>query len=141
MKKRIIVILLAIAVVATLFFYSQKRLNSVTARPEPKALPEYSDASRAIETAVGEEFIISLDSNRTTGYGWQIAGALDPDMLKIVEIQHRSPVTRLVGAGGKDTWTLLALRPGSAQISFEYVRPWEKDVPPAKKSSFTVTIK
>jgi predicted secreted protein len=46
-----------------------------------------------------------------------------------------------VGAGGKEVWTFKAAGEGSPTIHFKYVRPWEKDVPPADKKDFVIMIK
>jgi inhibitor of cysteine peptidase len=49
--------------------------------------------------------------------------------------------TGLVGSGGREIWSFMAVCPGKANISFKYIRPWEKDVPPAKNLTFNVVIK
>ena len=94
-----------------------------------------------IEAEVGREFVIALESNPTTGYGWRLAAGFDKKMLEVLEIRHNAARTDLVGAGGKDLWTFKGLEAGSGTISLEYVRSWEKDVPPVKTESFKVRIK
>ena len=101
---------------------------------------EYSDPARTIEVAVGKEFAIVLESNPTTGYRWQIAGQLAEDIIKPVGNEYRGPKTMLVGAGGIEVWTFRATGKGDAEIGMEYVRPWEKDVVPAKTLTFRVIV-
>jgi len=89
----------------------------------------------------GEEFTITLDSNSTTGYSWQFARPLDKSLLELIITAHSIDKPKLVGSGGKQMWTIKALKPGKTNIFFKYVRPWEKDKLPAKKTSFMIIIK
>ena len=42
---------------------------------------------------------------------------------------------------GIEEWTFKAVAKGNVAITLEYIRPWEKDVPPIKKSVYQVTVK
>ena len=46
----------------------------------------------------------------------------------------------MVGAGGEEVWTFSAPTKGTTQLIFEYVRPFEKNTPPAKTAKFSVVI-
>ncbi|MCX5679293.1 MAG: protease inhibitor I42 family protein [Candidatus Omnitrophica bacterium] len=89
---------------------------------------------------VGDEFIILLSSNRTTGYQWQIDRPLDGNKIKQAGLVYVPQKTDLVGSGGKEEWKFKARGTGKSKISFKYVRPWEKSVPPADKKVFDVEI-
>lgn len=91
-----------------------------------------------IETTVGKSFTITLDSNPTTGYQWQITRQMDTGMVELIDSQYIAPKTGLVGAPGKEEWHFRAIREGKAIISFDYVRPWEKDELPGQTESFIV---
>ena len=101
----------------------------------------YSDPAKTIETEPCKDFTITLESNKTTGFGWDIAESFDEKVVKFVSCEYVAADTALVGSGGKEMWTFRAVCPGKAAISFKYFRPWEKDVPPAKKMAFTVVVK
>ena len=141
MKRRIITVLIATAISMVLLTYFQARIGRLGLEAKVPGLSEYSDPAKVIKTNVGHEFIIALESNPTTGYSWKLSGVLDKTMLKVVEIKHSTKKTKLIGAGGKDLWTLQGLQPGETRIAFDYVRPWEKDVPPVQHSSFTIRIR
>jgi inhibitor of cysteine peptidase len=94
-----------------------------------------------IEVDAGEEFAISLDSNPTTGYQWQLVKPLDESVLQLIGSEYKPPETKLVGAGGKEVWTFKAMDSGTAEISLVYVRSWEKDVPPAEERTYNVTVR
>ncbi len=102
---------------------------------------EYELIANIVETYVGERFTIELKSNSTTGYGWRLASPLDAEKLALVRSEYVIGNTRLPGAGGKEMWTFRATGPGRVVIAFEYVRSWEKDVPPADKETYGIIIK
>lgn len=101
----------------------------------------FSDPSKVIEAGPCCEFAVSLESNKTTGFGWDIAEPLDENVVRFVSSEYVAADTGLVGSGGREIWTFRAVCPGKCTISFKYVRPWEKDVPPARKMAFPVVVK
>jgi inhibitor of cysteine peptidase len=100
-----------------------------------------AEPARVLRLNTGEEFIITLKSNRTTGYGWQIDRPLEGDKIEQKGLRYTPYDTGLAGSGGEEEWTFKAVRPGRSKIYFKYVRPWEKDKPPAEQKTFNVEIK
>lgn len=100
----------------------------------------YSDQGKTIEAQTEKAFTITLESNRTTGYEWQLAPATDETIVKFISCEYIPARTGLIGSGGREIWTFIPLRPGRTSIGFVYTRPWEKDNPPAKKSVFTINV-
>ncbi len=96
---------------------------------------------KIIETTVGKSFTITLDSNPTTGYKWQIARQMDTGPVELIGSKYIPPETGLTGAPGKEEWHFKAIKEGRATISFDYLRPWEEDELPAQTKSFVVTIR
>ena len=105
--------------------------------------PEYSNSASPIEIEVGQEFIITLDSNPTTGYQWQLAELLDEAILRLIGSKYEAPEAKpgLVGAGGKERWTFKAVGEGETKICLKYVRSWEKDVAPVRSETFSVIVR
>ncbi len=105
-------------------------------------VPEYSNHKDTIQTESAQVFIIALDSNRTTGYEWQIEQPFDNLALESVGVEYVKGPNNMPGAGGKEKWTFRALvsRREAVPISFKYVRPWEKDAKPDKEVTFKVMI-
>ncbi|MBN1526434.1 MAG: protease inhibitor I42 family protein [Candidatus Omnitrophica bacterium] len=93
------------------------------------------------ELYTGQNVVIKLKSNKTTGYSWELADPVDPEMLEFVSSEYMVPETPMAGAGGEEIWTFTALKAGEAQISFRYIRPWEKGIPASQKATFIVKIK
>ena len=102
----------------------------------------FSNPDQPIDVSVGQEFRIVLDSNPTTGFGWQLAAPLDETLVTLVGNAYSVASTPgRTGAGGKHTWTFRAMRQGQTVIALKYSRSWEKGVDPLRKFIFTVIVR
>lgn len=97
--------------------------------------------TKTLEAGVGEEFTLVLESNRTTGYSWQLTKPFDEGIVRLISSEYKAPETRLIGAGNKEVWTFKAVGGGKTRIHMEYVRPWEKDTAPVRTTIIEVTVK
>ncbi len=128
-------------------FDSSGRFTGVSAlgvRPNPKtddAQPPVRKRPSTIESKVGDTFTIPLEANHTTGYSWRLAQPADPEILKQLSEKYEEYNSGTVGASGEEIWTFQAVAKGTTTLVFEYLRPFEKNVPPAKTSKFKITIK
>ena len=103
----------------------------------------YTISSTNINASAGDEFIIQLESNQTTGFQWGVAGSLDPSVVKKVSSKYvpaPNPSGKM-GAGGKELWTFKAVKAGTATIAMTYTQPFDKAARPAQTATFTVTVK
>ncbi|MDI6761179.1 MAG: protease inhibitor I42 family protein [Candidatus Brocadiaceae bacterium] len=105
-----------------------------------KQVKENSAPDNAIEVKVGRDFVITLESNRTTGYQWQLAQPLDGTVVELVGSEYKAGESKLIGSGGSEVWTFRAVGAGKTRIAFKYTRPWEKDAPPAREVSVNVVV-
>ena len=99
-----------------------------------------SDSGKTVKVAVGKSLTIVLEGNPTTGYQWQIGkidGASVREEGKPEYVAKKRPAG-MVGVGGTFVFRFKAVKPGKSEIKLVYLRPWEKDTPPAK--SFAVKI-
>jgi inhibitor of cysteine peptidase len=76
-----------------------------------------------LSTRLGESFTIRLTVNPTTGFEWQ--AIYDPEAVELVNRSYQ-PSSAKVGGGGEEVLTFKALQQGSAVITMELRRPWEK---------------
>lgn len=87
----------------------------------------YDDEGHEIDIGVGQEFIIALGSNPTTGYSWQ--ASYDESMLELVggEPTYEADETDegVVGSGGVEYFRFKALEAGEAEVTLTYAQPWE----------------
>ena len=113
-----------------------------------------SSNGKTASAVVGQEIIIRLKGNATTGYSW-VVGKIEGDALgqvgKVKYVSDQPPMPagggdrRLmrhkVGGGGKYVFTFRATKAGTAKLTLEYKRLWEKGKPPAKTFTLTVNVK
>jgi inhibitor of cysteine peptidase len=87
----------------------------------------YKDVGDNIDIGVGDEFIIALSSNPTTGYSWQ--ASYDETMLELVggESTYEADETdeEVVGSGGTEFFRFKALKAGEVDITMTYAQQWE----------------
>jgi inhibitor of cysteine peptidase len=102
---------------------------------------EKSKQPKVIEAQAEQNFTIILKANPTTGYQWQFAKPLDKNLVQLISSKYLADKTELVGTGGKQVWMFKALKAGQTNISFKYVRSWEKNTPPQNEESFVIVIK
>lgn len=103
-------------------------------------IAEFNDPGAAILAKVGEKFAISLASNPTTGYIWQLSIMPGKNILVMSGHKYYPPEPRLIGAGGKERWVFRATGEGRGVMEFKYLRPWERNVPCDNVKIFSVTV-
>jgi predicted secreted protein len=96
--------------------------------------------TRDVELIRPGSLIVSLGSNRTTGFQWGEAEISAPAVVaqqshNFVEPQA-SGKEGAVGAPGKDVWVFDSKEAGMATIKMSYSRPWEG----GEKDVWTLTI-
>jgi uncharacterized protein len=85
-------------------------------------------ANTTINTSTNNEFNVTLDSNPSTGYQWQVR-SIDETIVKLKNDEYIPPKSELVGASGKQVLAFEALKEGNTTIMLEYIRPWEPETP------------
>jgi inhibitor of cysteine peptidase len=103
--------------------------------------PQSNKTAIPIAVRMGSRFSVTLDSNVTTGYKWQLARPVDGKVLKLIGSTYNAPEDGRVGQGGTETWTFEAVGKGKTKFTLNYVRPWEKNTPPAKTQSFDIDVR
>lgn len=107
--------------------------------PEVLALTD-ADAGTSHEMSVGDKLTVTLESNPTTGYRWDVDGDLPPQLALVGEPEF-TPESSAMGAGGTEVWTFQAADAGSAKLGLKYWRSFEETVPPVKKWSVDVNVR
>ena len=97
----------------------------------------YTDSGQTIDIGVGQEFVIALGSNRTTGYGWQ--ESYDESMLRLVEKTYEEETEEdVVGAGGIEYFRFRTLEAGETEVTLTYKRAAEEEF--YEQKIFTINI-
>jgi inhibitor of cysteine peptidase len=96
-----------------------------------------------VELAQGQELVITLASNPSTGYGWEWVPAEDGVLAQVgePEFSQKPREKALVGAGGAETLRFEAKKAGQTTLELVYHRPWEKDADPERTFSVQVTVR
>ncbi|HEY90485.1 MAG TPA: protease inhibitor I42 family protein, partial [Dehalococcoidia bacterium] len=89
-----------------------------------------SKDGQTIEVAAGCLVTITLESNATTGFRWELAEPVDENMLTLIDSKYipfeaEDGDEPVAGAGGTEEWTFETLAAGDSTISMAYSRPWE----------------
>lgn len=101
--------------------------------------PVVLDQTRtSAEVRIGETFEIRLAANPTTGYSWSLEGRETLQGIEPVENAYIPDQPARVGSGGVERWLFRVTAAGRTTLRFRYARPWEKDVPPAQSTDFTI---
>lgn len=87
----------------------------------------------------GEELLIALPSNPTTGYSWA-ATISNTAVVRGEGSSYLAPGSTRMGAGGTQILAFESGRAGTATITVTYGRPWEKNVKAAKAMTFAVSV-
>jgi inhibitor of cysteine peptidase len=104
-------------------------------------IPVASATVKTIHLKKGETVQVELPSNPSTGFSWAPSSLHSRNtMLEIEELPYQAQNTGLVGSGGRQVWNIAGKKRGTAHIKFEYKRPWEKGVRPAKIERFEFII-
>lgn len=143
MNKYPVLTIIAVVIIAVLAGCSGGNKPAAPVTPEPSvpaATQEYSDPAKTIQTTVGTEFEIMLESNPTTGYTWEGNESYDKDMLTLVKSTYTPSKPQLMGSGGTHQYIFKALKAGDTEITLVNKRSWEKSESD-KTFVFKVTVK
>ncbi len=127
MKKNFLIAFLA---VLTVIFITGCITESgteieATQTPTPEMTPaeEIIIEKTGLSYNVGDILIITLPSNPTTGYDWNVTASSELNIIKTYE----APDTKLLGAGGRTVLNITADKEGLYELTFRYMRPWESE--------------
>jgi len=142
MIKPIIIILVLVAILAALgyglYYFNFLNKDSVENQEENEPI-DISEDSDVVNIKKGDKFLVVLDSNPTTGYSWEYS--INSEYIQFIDKDFVSESEgQMVGVGGNETFNFLALESGETEITFSYLRSWEKDVEPIEKKVYNIII-
>ncbi|MEX6504167.1 protease inhibitor I42 family protein [Pseudomonas zhanjiangensis] len=114
-------------------------LSACAHRPGSLSVQEQSGCPLQMHS--GQQLILTLPSNPTTGFRWlirddaaQVLASLGP------EVYSNPEDAGLVGSAGQSTWRFQARQAGEGHLRLTYQRPWETGVAPAKSFECAVRV-
>lgn len=113
------------------------------ANPSKQVLVDQADDKAVVLAKVGQDVVLSLPSNATTGYKWTVT-ATNKTWGYPATDTYKASTSGATGAGGTQTMTWKTSgsplsKVGTHAVTLGYARPG--DAKPAKTFSFTVKVK
>jgi len=112
-----------------------------TAAPNSKEI-RLTEKDNGCLAELGQDqiLVISLESNPSTGYSWQVA-EINEDVVQQVGKAEFEQISPLLGAPEKQILRFRPVGAGQSTLKLVYCRPWEKGVEPAREFSIQVVGK
>jgi inhibitor of cysteine peptidase len=102
-------------------------------------LEDQSDCPQQLH--VGQQLILSLPSNPTTGYRWAIQDSAGGVLRSLgPEVYTSSDNGQLLGSGGQSNWRFQVFAAGSGRLRLTSQQPWEPEAEPAQVFDCPITV-
>jgi inhibitor of cysteine peptidase len=111
-------------------------LGGCASKPPATVTLEENQASRChpLQLHQGQTLVLSLPSDPTSGYRWQLLDAAPTVLLSLGPEVYSNPEDSgdLVGSDGESTWRFQVAKAGDAQLALRYQQAWDAGGAPAK---------
>jgi len=93
-----------------------------------------ADNGKTVRLKPQKEVIVTLPSNPTTGYSWEMVEQGEDAAVVVVAKEFRASIgaSGRIGAGGAEHFRLRLLKAGRFTVTFVYRRSWEKEQEPER---------
>ena len=98
------------------------------------------NSGQSIDINTGQQLVISLEGNPTTGYTWEV-DSMDEAVLKQIGEPEFKSSSGALGAGGVMILQFQAISEGDTALRLVYHRPWEQGIAPEKTFEVNVVVK
>jgi len=99
------------------------------------------DNGREMQLKRSQTLVVTLEGNPTTGYTWEVAEALDEQVLRQVGEAEFKAESAALGAGGVQILRFETVNAGKTTLKLAYRRSWEKGVEPLNTFSIQVVVR
>ena len=119
---------------------AQATYTPLPPRPTPNTAElEVSDPAVIIEVIAGDQFTITVKTNRSLEYHWGLDEALDSNIVEYVWKDHVPDESDNPNSRGRDIWRFRAIASGRTTIILGYYRGLSINA--SRKPVFTVVVK
>ncbi|MBD9679792.1 protease inhibitor I42 family protein [Pseudomonas sp. PDM18] len=117
-------------------------LAGCAGQTKPVVTLEDAADCKPLKLHTGQELVLILPSNPTTGFRWEMRNAAN-GLLRALgpEVYSNPEDAGLVGSAGESTWRFRVTAPGEDTLELAYRRPWEAEVAPAKTFICPISVK
>jgi predicted secreted protein len=127
-NKPIIIFLIIVSAISYDCCTRQKGKNDMQSRVKSTAIDDVKiinpkDNTKNVNLSIGQNIIVRLDANPSTGYRWEIVDN-DEDLLPLIsrDYQQREAAPGMVGVGGIESLTFKAIKKGQLTLKLQYTR-------------------
>jgi inhibitor of cysteine peptidase len=113
-----------------------------TVVPGSEVIIGAEDDRSQVELRAGQVLVVTLESNPTTGYSWEVSEVDEAVLSQIGEAEFQEAPQegeQMVGVGGIETFRFESA-PGTTTLTLVYHRSWETDVEPLETFTVEVTV-
>jgi predicted secreted protein len=96
-------------------------------------------SNSSIIVKVDQPFQIWLNVTAGTGYSWRPQTPM-PSGLTLLRVFNEPRAKSIPGGPSQEVLVFRANVAGKTHLRLEYVRPWERNVKPAKLQTYTITV-
>jgi len=122
---------LCFALLVAMFVFTQSAAAASTTISD-------ADKGKSITLHTGDELVVQLKSNPSTGYEWGVEDK-STALLKLTGQSRVAPPNNgMVGSPGQQIFHFATVKKGAGTLRLHYVRAWEK--PSASDTEFTVRV-
>jgi inhibitor of cysteine peptidase len=98
------------------------------------------DSGAEFDLNIGDEIVVELESNPSTGYSWELALPDSSPMVQLRSSVYTAPDSDLVGAPGTQQFTFEAVEFGAGVVRLEYIRNFDEVIIPEKIVEYIVKV-
>ncbi|MGZ8765201.1 MAG: protease inhibitor I42 family protein [Acidimicrobiia bacterium] len=119
---------------------SKSSSSSTSTSTKDDATQVFTQAGGDLSVENGETFVISLESNPSTGFVWTVAQEPDAAIVTFEDQSYEKADSTALGAPGTERFTFRAVGTGTTLIGLQYARPSGPDSPDNTNDTYTVTV-
>ena len=100
-------------------------------------------AAAPIALVRNQTLVVTLEANVTTGYRWEVVGAVAPVLMQLGTADYAPRATQgaITGAPGDMTFRFRAQSAGTTTLELAYRRPFEPNAPAAKTLRYEIAVR
>lgn len=102
---------------------------------------EVSENQKNIDIKTGQEFVITLTSNPSTGYNWSVDNIYNKNIISMISSEFRPTDTKMSGVPGTELWTFKGAGKGNTKLSFKYTRQRDDKTSQLDSKIYIVSVK
>ncbi len=111
-----------------------------SAQTGPRHLTQ-KDAGKTVSLQAGDNLVIELEGNPSTGYSWETASQNLKTLKQAGEPEIKAADQKLIGAPQMILLHFTATNAGQETLKLVYHRSWEKNTEPAKTFEVNIIVK